>query len=190
MKNLFGTDGIRSRAGTFPLDEPTVRMIGRSLARRYREQLGRAPRFVTGRDTRESGPRIEAAFCDGASAEGAVCESAGILTTPGIAFVTNAFRLDAGVVISASHNPYEDNGIKFFAPDGRKLGEEAERAIEHDIVTEPGPNGALLSRSPEAGRAEQFQTAYLDHLAEIAAGLNVDGLRIVVDSANGAASHL
>src|SRR5262245_41522039 len=112
MKQLFGTDGIRGLAGEFPLDERSVYTIGASLARQFRERLGLEARFVTGRDTRESGPMIEVAFSAGASSEGAVCQSAGVITTPGVAYVTRAFEFDAGVVISASHNPYEDNGIK------------------------------------------------------------------------------
>ena len=106
MKKLFGTDGIRGPAGEFPLDEKTVRIIGASLARQFREKLGRDPRFVSGRDTRESGEWIEAAFHAGAFAENAVCESAGVITTPGVAYLTKAFDFDAGIVISASHNPY------------------------------------------------------------------------------------
>jgi phosphoglucosamine mutase len=91
MKELFGTDGIRGHAGEFPLDEKTVRIIGASLARQFRERLGRDPRFVTGRDTRESGEWIERAFHAGATAEGAECLSAGVITTPGVAFLTGEF---------------------------------------------------------------------------------------------------
>jgi phosphoglucosamine mutase len=86
MKKLFGTDGMRGEAGAFPLDEKTIEIVGRSLARQFREKLGRNPRFVTGRDTRESGAWIEKAICAGASAESAQSESAEIITTPGVAF--------------------------------------------------------------------------------------------------------
>ncbi|MEO7658517.1 MAG: phosphoglucosamine mutase, partial [Pyrinomonadaceae bacterium] len=128
MKHLFGTDGIRGLAGSFPLDEKTVRLIGASLSRQFRAKLGRDPRFLSGRDTRESGPWLEAAFCAGAAAENAVCKSAGVITTPGVAYLTKAFDYDAGIVISASHNPYEDNGIKIFLPSGIKIDEATERA--------------------------------------------------------------
>ena len=121
MKQLFGTDGIRGLAGEFPLDEKTVRIIGASLVRQFRAKLGRDPRFVSGRDTRKSGGWIETAFHAGAAAENAVCESAGVITTPGVAYLTREFDFDAGVVISASHNPYQDNGIKIFLPTGRKI---------------------------------------------------------------------
>src|ERR1043166_7577051 len=124
MKELFGTDGIRGVAGEFPLDEATVKVIGASLARQLSEPLGRPPRFITARDTRESGPLIETAFHAGAVSAGAVCESAAVVTTPGVAYLAKAFDFDAGIVISASHNPYRDNGIKIFSPTGKKLGSE------------------------------------------------------------------
>src|SRR5919206_4653601 len=131
MKRLFGTDGMRGEAGVFPLDAATVRTAGRSLARHLGERLGRAPRVVTGRDTRESGVWIEHAFLEGARDGGAAAaESAGVITTPGVAYLARALPADAGIVISASHNPYQDNGIKIFAPDGRKLDDATERLIE------------------------------------------------------------
>jgi phosphoglucosamine mutase len=133
MKKLFGTDGMRGKAGDFPLDENTIYTVGKSLARIFRERLGREPRFVIGRDTRESGEWIEGAFCAGAADESAACESAGIITTPGLAFVTKHFDFDAGIVVSASHNPFEDNGIKIFLPDGKKSDEATEKEIEKDI---------------------------------------------------------
>ena len=133
MARLFGTDGIRGKAGDFPLDPATVRLIGRSLARRLRTTDSPNPLIVTGRDTRESGEWIERALLLGVADEGARFESAGVITTPGVAFLTRSQGADAGVVISASHNPYEDNGIKVFEPSGRKLSDAVERLIEGDI---------------------------------------------------------
>src|SRR4051812_6476740 len=104
MRKLFGTDGIRGVAGEFSLDDATVRTIGRALTREFREKLGRAPRFVTGRDTRRSGWHIESAFHAGALAGGAECKSSGVMTTPGVAYLAGKFEFDAGIVISASHN--------------------------------------------------------------------------------------
>src|SRR5688500_9350431 len=118
MKKLFGTDGVRGEAGVFPLDAPTGVTIGRSLTRQCTSKLGRPPRFVTGRDTRESGTWIENAFHAGVGMENGECESAGVITTPGVACVTRKFEFDLGVVISASHNPFADNGIKIFSPSG------------------------------------------------------------------------
>jgi phosphoglucosamine mutase len=189
MKKLFGTDGVRGAAGEFPLDEKTIRIIGYSLARQFTEKLGRAPRFVTGRDTRESGEWIEKAVHDGARAGGARCESAGTITTPGVAFVTREFDLDAGVVVSASHNPFEDNGIKIFLPTGKKIDEQIERAIEKDIfdVAIPGLVGEL---DVDLSRSDEFQARYLEHLTGQFDDLALNDLKIVVDCANGAASHL
>jgi phosphoglucosamine mutase len=191
MKKLFGTDGIRGYAGTFPLDDVTVRAIGRSLARQFRDRLGRTPRFVTGRDTRESGSWIESALHAGALQEAAECKSAAVITTPGVAFITKHFDFDAGVVISASHNPYEDNGIKIFSPDGKKVGEETERRIESDIYAAVSSNG--ISDRPKVvddSKAAVFQDAYIEHLTAEADGIRLDGIRMAVDCANGAASHL
>ena len=133
MKKLFGTDGMRGEAGVFPLDAATVEIVGASLVKHLTARLGRAPLVVIGRDTRESGPWLAAALVAGASKAGAETKSAGVITTPGVAFLARTIPADAGVVISASHNAYEDNGIKLFAPSGRKLDEETERLIESDV---------------------------------------------------------
>jgi phosphoglucosamine mutase len=124
IQRLFGTDGIRGTAGLFPLDDETVAMIGRSLVLILASELGRAPRIVIGRDTRETGPQIALALARGAISGGASVHSAGVITTPGVAYITRATPFDAGIVISASHNPYQDNGIKVFSPSGRKLPDE------------------------------------------------------------------
>ena len=193
MKKLFGTDGIRGGAGVFPLDAPTIEVIGSSLAGRLREKLGRPPLIVIGRDTRESGEWIEQALIAGASRIGAEVKSAGVISTPGVAFLTRSLAADAGVVLSASHNPFHDNGIKIFAPSGRKLDEETERLIERDVFesnTDRSPTVSLSST--ESGTdADELSSHYLDFLAnEIGKNLSLGGLRIVVDCANGAASKL
>ena len=128
---------MRGEADVFPLDNETIEKVGNSLARQFQEKLGRPPRFVTGRDTRESGAWIEQAFHAGAAAAGASCESAEVITTPGVAFLTKKFDFDAGIVISASHNPFQDNGIKIFSPDGKKIDEATEQEIEKDIFSSP-----------------------------------------------------
>ena len=109
-------------------------VIGGSLARHLAERVGRPPLIVTGRDTRESGPGIERELIAGARESGAEVHSTGIITTPGVAFLARTLPADAGVVVSASHNPYQDNGIKVFDPSGRKLDEVTERRIENDIA--------------------------------------------------------
>ncbi len=188
MKQLFGTDGIRALAGEFPLDEKTVRIIGASLARQFREKLGRDPRFISGRDTRESGSWIEAAFHSGAATENAVCESAGVITTPGIAYLANACDFDAGIVISASHNPYQDNGIKIFLPTGKKIDEATEREIERDIYSDIDSVTHAVEFRLES--ADEFRRKYLDHLEQEASDLSMTGAKIVIDCSNGAASEL
>jgi phosphoglucosamine mutase len=184
MKELFGTDGIRGVAGEFPLDPDHVKVIGASLARQLRDELGRDPKIVTGRDTRESGEWIETAFHAGASSEGASCESAAVITTPGVAFLTGKFGFDAGVVISASHNPYTDNGIKIFSPSGRKLGAEYERRIEADIYL--GYQDMVGEKGVDSTRSAQFHRAYFEHLIDVGGGYSASGRKIVIDCANGA----
>lgn len=189
MKALFGTDGIRGEAGQFPLDPATVTAIGFSLAS-HLVSSGVQPKIITGRDTRESGASIEQALIDGASRAGAECLSAGVITTPGVAFVTRKEQATAGVVISASHNPYHDNGIKIFAPSGRKMDDAVERLIEADVFNKIRVPAASTDRSHSSAQ-EQLREEYLTFLAdEIGNGLDLKGLRIVVDCANGASSAL
>ena len=189
MKKLFGTDGMRSLAGEFPLDESTVGILGFSLASRMREKLGREPRIVTGRDTRESGAWIEKAFHCGVKAAGGVCESAGVITTPGVAAVTGLFEFDAGGVVSASHNPYQDNGIKIFAPSGKKIEESAERLLETDIL-EADKTRMFDDCSVDDSRAEEFVRAYVQHLIADFRALDLANLKMMIDCANGAASAI
>jgi phosphoglucosamine mutase len=206
MKALFGTDGIRGEAGRFPLDPATVTAIGFSLAS-HLAGLGDTPKIVIGRDTRESGEVIEQSLIQGAVRAGAKCLSAGVITTPGVAFLTRKLAASAGVVISASHNPYQDNGIKIFAPSGQKMDDSVERRIEADIHSKNGRAGASPSSglvlpinrtSQEAGLApalpelkDKLRHEYLSFLAEdIGKDLNLAGLTIVIDCANGASSAL
>ena len=195
MAKLFGTDGMRGAAGRFPLDKATVSVVGRSLARLLLEQKGSEPLIITGRDTRESGPWIEAALTGGALDAGAHVRSAGIITTPGVAHLTRQLQADAGVVISASHNPYHDNGIKIFAPTGRKLNDQFERRIEADIEAEVNKDRAAESEvktlEPNSDREESLRKLYFDYLVEtVARGLRLAGLKMAVDCANGAAYEL
>jgi phosphoglucosamine mutase len=202
MARLFGTDGMRGEAGQFPLDAATVKVAGRSLARQLAARLSEtkkdgAPRIVTGRDTRESGHWIEHAFIAGAREAGAQVQSGGVIPTPGVAYLARTLPMNAGVVISASHNPYQDNGIKIFAPSGRKLDDATERLIEADIEAEKRNLRADTELAEtkvdeaEAREASTLSARYLDFLIEeIGSGLSLDGLSIVVDCANGAAFEL
>jgi phosphoglucosamine mutase len=191
-KRLFGTDGIRGKAGEFPLDRQTVEMIGWSLTENLQRELGRAPAIVIGRDTRESGTEIQAALTRGAIAAGAKVSSAGVIPTPGVAFITRAENFDAGVVISASHNPYRDNGIKVFSPTGKKLADDMERRIEADLAVADYHSHKLHSSDQSAEPVNDFAAfagLYLNYLVQnIAGSLNLKGMRLAVDCANGAAT--
>ena len=200
-RRLFGTDGIRGVAGEFPLDQATVEMIGRALTDNLTLEIGRTPGVLIGRDTRESGLQITEALRRGAEAAGALVESAGVITTPGVAYITRVRPFDAGVVISASHNPFRDNGIKVFSPTGKKLADEVERKIEAEIETlvgnQPGsdrvdPAGARIAApAPQHQSESHYRSRYLEYLAdEVGRGLTLDGMRIGLDCANGAASFI
>lgn len=183
---LFGTDGVRGAAGTYPLDPPTVRRLGAALVRGLRNGAGAParPRFLIGRDTRESGPWIEAELAHGASGEGATVTSAGVVPTPAVAYLTRTQGYDAGVVISASHNPFADNGIKVFSGGGEKFTERVERAVE-DIVADP----SWHTSGGEPGRVPHVDLvgAYLEHLrAVFPEAPLLRGLPVALDCANGA----
>src|SRR6201986_2959032 len=139
MQRLFGTDGVRGKAGEHPLDHETVARLGAALVRALRADAGdpsRPLRFIIGRDTRESGEWIERELGRGVHAEGAAITSAGVIPTPATAYITRAMGFYAGLVISASHNPFEDNGIKVFSGRGEKFTETLERHVE-SIVADP-----------------------------------------------------
>ena len=189
MGRFFGTDGIRGRAGEAPLDPATVQTIGRAIVR----ALGvPEPRVLIGRDTRESGPSIEQHLAAGLAAEGAHPESAGVIPTPAIAHLARqrsgpgrqGYHL--GVVISASHNPYQDNGIKVFGGAGRKFSTELEDKTEA-IIAEL--SGQPMRQAPDVTQRE-LDRAYLAHLTRSYAGPSLEGLHLVVDCANGATSFL
>jgi phosphoglucosamine mutase len=178
---LFGTDGIRGVAGVSPLDPPTVARVGAAVVRAL--ALERPARLVIGRDTRESGEWIERELARGAASQGAVIASAGVIPTPGVAYLTRTRDVDLGVVISASHNPFQDNGIKVFSGRGEKFGEDTERAIEA-IVADASwsvPSSADVHIEPIDGIGP-----YLDHVAELRPRGGLQGVRVALDLANGA----
>jgi phosphoglucosamine mutase len=186
MRKLFGTDGMRGVAGQSPLDPATTYAVGVALAK-WIGQHHLDPEVVIGMDTRESGPGIAAHVAGGLEKNGARARFAGLITTPGIAHVTRTGPFAAGVMISASHNPYHDNGIKIIDHSGFKLPDEQEHAIEQDIF-------ASLARTetPEPATLttdEGLDQAYIDALAATMPD-RLDGLRLVIDGSNGAATYL
>src|SRR5580658_4919519 len=150
MRQLFGTNGIRGVAGEYPLDQKTVVAIGRALGQRLAAR-DKAARVVIGQDTRESGAWISAALAAGLESASVHVVSARVITTPGIAYLTRFNKFSAGIVISASHNPWQDNGIKIFGADGYKLSDELEHAIEADIFAHIEQLAAGASKSDAAG---------------------------------------
>jgi len=190
-RQLFGTDGIRGVAGQYPLDEPTVFAIGRALGHRLRT-AAQHQRVVIGQDTRESSQWIANTLAAGLLNAGIEVKSAGVITTPGVAFLARTDAFGAGIVISASHNPWIDNGIKVFSADGFKLPDELEHQIEAEIFQLLGSReqnnaetAALFRSLPGSTELHQH---YVRWLAQQVAGTDLSGMRVLVDCANGAAS--
>ncbi len=193
-RQLFGTDGIRGVAGEFPLTQDSVFWIGQALGHDLLSVNPRA-RVVIGQDTRSSGQWIADRFLEGLASVGVEARSAGVITTPGVAFLARSQKFDAGVVISASHNPWTDNGIKVFSGSGYKLPDARELAIEKEIFArlQSGTGGAPQSPPPSKTESsslpgeQSLRHAYVEWLAKGIA-TDLSKLRVVADCANGAAT--
>jgi len=187
-RRLFGTDGIRAIAGQSPLDPTTIYACGLALGHSLPRTNGE-PKVIFGRDTRESGPWIAATLAAGLRQAGVRVESAGVITTPAVAFLARTHGFQAGVVISASHNPWRDNGIKLFGADGFKLPDALELAMEEEILHHAAriaaPDPAAL---PPVEDNAALRDDYIQFLLGCAPRLSLAGLRIVADCANGAAA--
>ncbi|MEO1480627.1 MAG: phosphoglucosamine mutase [Myxococcota bacterium] len=187
-RNLFGTDGIRGVANQYPMTCEVALALGRAVAHQARQGEHRH-RILIGKDTRLSGYMIEMAFASGVCSMGVDALLLGPLPTPAVAFLTRDMRCDAGVMISASHNPYEDNGIKIFARDGFKLPDETEAQLERYM--EDKDIGAIRPTRDAVGKAFRIEDANGRYIAKLKqafpAELDLEGLRIVVDCAHGAA---
>jgi phosphoglucosamine mutase len=190
-RQLFGTDGIRGMAGEFPLTQETTYLIGRALGHDLMRTAPR-PRAVIGQDTRESSQWIADRVAAGLAAIGVELHSAGVITTPGVAYLARSRGLAAGVVISASHNPWTDNGIKVFSGDGFKLSDARELAIEKEIFAllenpAAAEDTAIRLAPPSLPGEAELRRAYIESLAHSVAS-DLSGLRVLVDCANGAAT--
>ena len=185
-KRLFGTDGIRGTAGEFPLDPKTTHAFGLALGKVARN-LGPKREIVIGMDTRESSPWIAQQVAGGLKEAGAGIRFAGVVTTPGVAFLTHTDAFVAGVMISASHNPYQDNGIKVFGHSGYKLPDAEEDEIENEIfrLIDSGIDPVPLDLRVD----EVLDRRYVDQLLS-AMSRRLDGMKLVLDCGNGASSHL
>jgi phosphoglucosamine mutase len=187
VNRLFGTDGIRGEAGQAPLDRPTLLRLGAAVAAVMRTETQRPARIVLGRDTRESGPELLRALAEGLARAGASVRSAGVVPTPAISHLARTGDFDVGVVISASHNPWHDNGVKLFGGDGMKLRDGLEAEIERELAAVhrvPAGNATEPPHDEEALR--RVHADWLEQRGRSLGGLA--DLRVVADCANGAAS--
>lgn len=188
MKRLFGTDGIRSVAGEYPLDPPTVRRLGVALAEVLQSAEDRPSRIVLGRDTRESGPWLRDALAAGMVSHGAIPVDSGVISTPGLAFALQSGGFDAGVMISASHNPFGDNGLKAFGADGAKLPDSIERQVEERVLDRESRDNGEITATVDMDTS--LLRGYVSYLEELLAGDRLRGRRIVLDCANGSAAAI
>jgi phosphoglucosamine mutase len=186
-RQLFGTDGIRGKANVYPMTPDLVLRLGQAIGLFFKSERTH-PKILIGKDTRKSGYMLEQALCSGICSVGVDAYFLGPLPTPGIAYLTRGMRASAGVVISASHNPFQDNGIKLFSADGYKLPDSDEEQIEHlitDVVSSQElPTGTKLGNAHRIDDAIGQYAVYLKE--QFPKHLTLDGLRIVVDCANGA----
>jgi phosphoglucosamine mutase len=185
-RELFGTDGIRGVAGSYPLDHKTANAVGSALGKWVLES-GQQRQVVIGMDTRESGPWLAAEVAGGLEGQGVGSDFAGVTTTPGVAFLAKNGPFAAGVIISASHNPYQDNGIKLIGHTGYKLPDEQEEGLEAEIFSLLRADRRFPAASLKVDQG--LDKTYIEHLAQTIPG-GLDGLSIVADCANGSASSL
>jgi phosphoglucosamine mutase len=187
VPRLFGTDGVRGTAGHYPLDRATVSRIGAALVRALPAATA-SPRLLIGRDTRESGVWIETDLAESAAGQGAHVTRAGVLPTPAVAYLTRTNGFDAGVVVSASHNPYEDNGIKVFSGSGEKFTEEVERRVE--AIVADGAWAVTRRPAPDIASAG-LVASYEAHLRSVFPDTGpLRGMRLAIDCAHGATTPL
>jgi phosphoglucosamine mutase len=188
-RKLFGTDGIRGVAGESPLDARTIYAAGLALGHSLRGNA--EPKAILGRDTRESSNWIAATVAAALRETGVRVDSAGVVPTPAVAFLARNRGYDAGVVISASHNPWRDNGIKLFGADGFKLPDAVEASIEDEILRHADETSMPeLSSLPSVEDNAALPEQYIHFLIESVPGLDLNGLRVVADCANGAAASV
>ncbi|WP_378943556.1 phosphoglucosamine mutase [Paracoccus sp. R86501] len=185
-RKFFGTDGVRGRANTYPMTADMALRLGAAAGRYFRRDGRNRHRVVIGKDTRLSGYMLENALTAGLTSTGMNVLLLGPVPTPAVGFLTRSMRADLGIMISASHNPAEDNGIKFFGPDGFKLSDEAEAEIEAIVAGEIEP--AQPQNIGRAKRIDDGRGRYMEYAkTTLPSGLRLDGLKVVLDCANGAA---
>ena len=185
-RKFFGTDGVRGTANTFPMTAEMALKIGAAAGRYFRNDGSNGHRVVIGKDTRLSGYMFENALTAGLTSTGMNVLLLGPVPTPAVGLLTTSMRADVGIMISASHNPHHDNGIKFFGPDGFKLSDDAEMEIERLIASEIEP--AKAENIGRAKRIDDGRFRYAERVkSTVPSGLTLNGLKVVIDCANGAA---
>lgn len=188
-RTLFGTDGVRGKANTHPMTADMALRIGAAAGRYFRNDGSNGHRVVIGKDTRLSGYMFENALTAGLTSTGMNVLLLGPVPTPAVGLLTTSMRADMGIMISASHNPHHDNGIKFFGPDGFKLSDEAEAEIEALVMA--GVEPAQAENIGRAKRIDDGRFRYAERIkATFPAGMRLDGLKVVIDCANGAAHRV
>jgi len=190
-KALFGTDGIRGVANEYPITPEIMMNLGRALVSSIETDSDKK-RIVIGKDTRISGDMIESAIASGICSMNGDAYLAGVMPTPGIAYLTGSGEFDAGVVISASHNPYYDNGIKLFNARGFKLSDSFEKEIEHKVLHYISSSNNLIYNGIGSVKIiEKPGFKYLNFLKQtLASGYSLNGLKIILDCSNGATFHI
>lgn len=189
-QTLFGTDGIRGRANEYPITSEVALQAGRAISHILKSKVKNHNRVVIGKDTRISGYMLETALTSGLVACGMDVFLVGPMPTPAVAHLTKSMNCSAGIMLTASHNPYEDNGLKIFGPDGYKLSDELERQIEKEILT---PQAHSVLAPAEIGKALRIDDAsgrYIEYAKESAGIVDLSGLKIVLDCGHGSAYHV
>lgn len=184
---LFGTDGIRGKANEYPITAEIALRIGQAISRVLKSSGANANRVIIGKDTRISGYMLETALTSGLVASGMDVFLVGPMPTPAVAHLTKSMGCGAGIMLTASHNPYEDNGLKIFGPDGYKLSDALEAAIEREILSEAKPAAVSPDKIGKAYRIDDARGRYIEYAKQSLGPTDLSGLKLVVDCGHGAA---
>jgi len=185
-EKLFGTDGIRGKANEYPITPEIALRTGQAISRVLKSHGANHNRVIIGKDTRISGYMLETALTSGLVSSGMDVFLVGPMPTPGVAHLTKSMGCGAGIMLTASHNPYEDNGVKIFGPDGYKLNDELEAQVERDILSGAQSGGATGDRIGKAYRIDDARGRYIEYAKQSLGPTSLDGLKIVVDCGHGA----
>jgi len=184
---LFGTDGIRGKANEYPITPEIALRIGQAISRVLRSSGANHNRVIIGKDTRISGYMLETALTSGLVSSGMDVFLVGPMPTPAVAHLTKSMGCGAGIMLTASHNPYEDNGLKIFGPDGYKLSDDLEALVEQEVLYDVKANGVTGDKIGKAYRIDDARGRYIEFVKQSLGNAHLDGMKIVVDCGHGAA---